>query len=308
MIDGKPATWLPYSPFRSPAWRWVRATWLREHGGRADKGIDDGWVARAVRFLAAREPSAQRPTGARRRQADPALQQALELADEQPPERRWHVQSLLLTSEPMEEIAHHHALSPDALEAYHELHFRVRPHLAATDWVLTRAVGTYWWRGFAGLPLGAVWKFTGYTAGARALEVIIAITTDGPLPAWLRASFTDNPRYDEASFRCLGKLAVAAMTTESEAEWRALLQAHRQFRRLDRQAAGSRDDARGLLPVMEHFLGTINRGRRPVRDTRASGSQPEGRDRDAVGAEVTRGPALIAALFEGCSRAGTAAS
>jgi hypothetical protein len=208
----------------------------------------------------------------------------------------------------MEEIAHHHALSPDALEAYHELHFRVRPHLAATDWVLARAVGTYWWKGFAGLPLGAVWKFIGYTAGTRALEVIIAITTDSPLPAWLRASFTHNPPYEEARFRCLGKLAVAAMTTESEAEWRSLLQARKQFRRFDQQAAGPRDEAPGLVPVMESFLGSINRGRRPVRDTGASGSYPEGRDRDAVGAEVTHGRALLAALMEGCSRAGTAAS
>jgi hypothetical protein len=279
----------------------VRANWLHEQGGRGDQRVDDAWVVRAVRFLAARTPSAARPRGARRRQADPALQQALELVDEQPPERRWQVESRLLAGEPMEQIARHHALSPDALEAYHELHFRVRPHLAATDWVLTRAVGTYWWRGFAGLPLGAVWKFTGYTAGARALEVIIAITTDGPLPAWLRASFTDDPRYQEARFRCLGKLAVAAMTAESETEWRALLQAHRQFRRLDRQAAGSRDDAPGLLPVMEHFLGTINRGRRPGRDPDAARPRPKGRDRDAGCAEVTRGRVLLADLLERCS-------
>jgi hypothetical protein len=300
-MDRASTTWLPHSPFRSPAWRWARATWLQQHGGRGDKRIDDAWVARAVRFLAAREPSVARPTGARRRQADPALQQALELVDEQPPERRWQIQSLLLTGEAMEDIARHHALSADALEAYHELHFHVRPHLAATDWVLTRAVGTYWWKGFAGLPLGALWKYTAYTAGPRALEVVIAITTDGPLPAWLRASFTDNPPYEEARFRCRGRLAVAALTAESETEWRALLKARRQFRRLDHPAAGSRGEEPGLVPVMESFLGATDRGRRPGRDPDPARPRPKGRDRDAVGAEVTRGRALLAALLQGCS-------
>jgi hypothetical protein len=297
-MDHASITWLPHSPFRSPAWRWLRANWLHEHGGRGDHRVDDAWVARAVDFLAAREPSATRPTGARRRQADPALQQALELAEEQPPERRWQVQSLLLTGEPMEDISRHHALSADALEAYHELHFRVRPHLAATDWVLTHAVGTFCWKGFAGLPLGALWKFTAYTAGPRALEVVIALTTDGPLPVWLRASFTHNPRYEEARFRCRGRLAVAAMTAESETEWRALLQARKKFRRLDRRATGPRDESPGLVPAMEHFLGSINSGRRPARDTDPAAPQRTGRDRDAACAEVTRGRVLLADLLK----------
>jgi hypothetical protein len=241
-------------------------------------------------------------------QSDAALKQALGLAEEQPPYRRWQVESRLLTREPIDSIARRHALPPDVVEAYHELHFRVRPHLAATDWVLTRAVGTYWWKGFAGQPLGAVWKFAAYTAGPRALEVIIAITTDGPLPAWLRAAFTHNPRYEEARFRCLGRLAVAALTAESETEWRALLKARRQFRRLDHPAADPHAEAPGMVPVMESFLGATDRGRRPVRDPDPARPQPKGRDRDAVGAEVTRGRALLAALMEGCSRAGTAAS
>jgi hypothetical protein len=34
--------------------------------------------------------------------------------------------------------------------------------------------------------LGAIWKYAAYAAGPRALEAVVAITTDAPLPGWLR--------------------------------------------------------------------------------------------------------------------------
>jgi hypothetical protein len=36
-----PSVWLPDSPLRSPAWRYLRALWLIERGQRAKPRFDD---------------------------------------------------------------------------------------------------------------------------------------------------------------------------------------------------------------------------------------------------------------------------
>src|SRR5580692_4488740 len=100
--------------------------------------FDDPWVTRAVRVLAA-ERAGPRP---QRRPASPdlAVRDALSLAREEQPRRRWLVESLLLTNEPLEKIASRCSASVDMVEAYHQLFFDVRPHIAARDWIMARAV------------------------------------------------------------------------------------------------------------------------------------------------------------------------
>jgi hypothetical protein len=69
-------TWLPHSPYRSPAWRWARATWLSQRGRRVRRRFrDDDWTLRARDFLLARGDGKER--GRRRRRApDHQLQAA----------------------------------------------------------------------------------------------------------------------------------------------------------------------------------------------------------------------------------------
>src|SRR3712207_3254269 len=87
--DAGPAAWMPDSPFRSPGWRWARARWLHANGRGLDPGIDDGWVARAQQFLAARDKEPLQPARTKSSRSDLAVQGALDLSNETPPERRW---------------------------------------------------------------------------------------------------------------------------------------------------------------------------------------------------------------------------
>jgi hypothetical protein len=134
-MDGTPLAWLEHSPSRSPAWRWLRATWLRERAEPADPRCDDRWVGRALRFLAAQ---GQPVAAGKRPRLDPAVRAALALAHEDPPERRWLVEALLLTDVPCEEVARRCAVGARTVEAYHQLFYDVRPRLAATDWVMSQ--------------------------------------------------------------------------------------------------------------------------------------------------------------------------
>src|SRR5579871_1875486 len=103
MLAG-PSQWLPGSFFRSPRWRWLRANWLFERGRRASTRIDDEWVRRAKRSITAIDP--HKPNCRKRSgRPDSAVMAALELVQEEAPHRRWRVEALLLTDEPLKAIA-----------------------------------------------------------------------------------------------------------------------------------------------------------------------------------------------------------
>jgi hypothetical protein len=183
-----PSFWLPNSFFRVPSWRFARASWLQECGMPVSDAFDDEWVAIALRFITAKSrPSSPTP------RLDSAITTAVETSRESDGTRRWQIEAFLLTSEPMENIADRVHLPVEVIHAYHQLYFDVRPHLHATDWIMTQAIGTWHLKGFAGLPIGALWKYFGFVGGPLAVEVTIALTTDAPFPAWVRESFTDRP-------------------------------------------------------------------------------------------------------------------
>jgi hypothetical protein len=290
-MDHRSITWLPDSPFRSPAWRWDRANWLYEHGGRADKRIDDDWVAGARDFLAAGGRQAEARPTPRRRADDPHIQAALNLWRAEPPTPRWQVEARLLTGAPLDEVAHLCELLVEVVETYHHLFFDVRPRLRATDWVMFHAVGTCYYQGFAGLPLGSVWKWAAYTAGPHALEVVMALTIDAPLPAWVHEGLAGDA-YAEARFRLMGKLTLRAMAADSPAELDALVRLRDQLRRLDEQGLGAREEPTGMLRAMERFLRTSRHRRRADVEQARSKEQVS----CVAGADAGRRPSLASLL------------
>jgi hypothetical protein len=290
-MDHRPITWLPDSPFRSPAWRWERATWLYEHGGRTDNRIDDEWVARARDFLAAGGRQAEARPTRRHRADDRHIQAGLDLRQADPPAARWWLEAHLLTGSPLGDVAHLCTLPVEVVESYHQLLFDVRQRLRATDWIMLHAVGTYCWKGFAGLPVGAVWKWVAYTAGPRALEVVVALTTDAPLPSWLRDGLAGGA-YAEARFRLMGKLTLRAMAADSPAELDALVRVREQLRRLDEQGQGMQEKPTGMLRAMERFLRT------PRHRRRVDVEQARSKERVScvAGADAGRRPSLASLL------------
>jgi hypothetical protein len=294
-MDHRPSTWLPDSPFRSPAWRWERAHWLYEHGGPTDNRIDDDWVARARDFLAARGRQAEAQPTPRQRAHDAHIQAALDLWEADPPAARRRVEAHLLTGAPLNDVARICTLPVDVVESYHDFFFDVRPRLRATDWIMLHAVGTYYLKGFAGLPVGALWKWAGYTAGPRVLEVVVALTTDVPLPDWFRDGLAGGA-YAEARFRLLGKLTLGAMAADSPAEWDALVRAREQLRRLDREAGGACEGPTGVLRAMERCLCSGRRRRRTGRQADVERTTSGGQASGVGGADTGRRPSLASLL------------
>lgn len=251
-------SWLPYSLFRVPAWRFAKASWLHARGKRPSRLDDDDGVRRAWRFLAAQ----RRTTPARRSRQDLAIQVAMSIWEEEDPHRRSVIEALLLTTEPMWAIAARFNLPVEAIECYHEVFFDVRPHLDASGWIMARAIGTTWWQGFTGLPIGALWKYVAYIGNPLVLDVMIAATTNGPLPDRVRQDLV-REQIDEKRLRVKSTLLAKALTADSDEAWAGLVAAHNQVKRLDRRMNGTRDDAPDTAqPISSVVVSMVGRSRR----------------------------------------------
>ncbi len=254
--------WLPHSPFRNPAWRWARACWLVEREAPLDQRMDDEWVARAHSFMRAdarSTPPDHRPQWS---EHDFVIQQAMALSREEPPHRRWHVEALLLTPEPLEGIASRTGLSAAVADAYHALFFDVRLHLDAIDWIRRQAIGSGPWNHFAGAQPGGYWKYAAFTGGVQMLELLIALTLDLPFPDWFQAPAGRDAAYQEERVRLLGKLTLRLMSARSPAEVDAVVEARSRIDSLDRQATVEVKPRGDVTQVMEQFLQGLNPRRR----------------------------------------------
>jgi hypothetical protein len=201
--------------------------------------------------------------------SDPSVAEAFALFHAEDTSRRWRLEAYLLTHEPLEQIASHCSFSMDLLEAYAQIFFDVRPYFASTDWILVQVIGTSWLQGFAGQSLGSLWKFFAYTSGARALEAIIALTTNTPFPAWLEDVLAKRPAYYKRRLRLLGKVMLAAMTANSPVECKTLVDAREQLRRLDSKALGTKEKPNSLFSIMLSLLNLPTKKKNPRRKSAA---------------------------------------
>jgi hypothetical protein len=264
-METESSAWLP-GGFCSADWRWQRARWLQETGQRPDRRLDDAWVRRARHFLDAAGGDYDDMALGRVDLPDPAIARALQLSRADPPFDRWRLEAYLLTAEPLEAVARHCALPVEAVEAYHALLFDVRPRLTARDWIAARALRPGPGNGLGGEQPGGVWKVCAYAAGARVLEVVLAVTMNRPLPDWVHAAGGRLTPEREARLRLSCKLLVTALTTPSAEVLKALVAVAEQARTPAADAAGPPAHADGLLPAMQDFLQGL--GRRPRRARR----------------------------------------
>lgn len=223
----------PDDPGHSPAWRWHRARWLLETHGRASARIDDHDVRRARDFQVAMARPDAAPGKRRPARPDPAIAAALELADGGDPLRRGELEAYLLTDEPFHAIAARLGLAPEVVAGYHALFFAVRDCPFARDWIATKAVGCGPWNDYAGPhPVGA-WKYGAYSGGVRLLELLIAITTGRPFPAWIREACGKHADEHESRMRLLGATTVAMMMAKCRSQVEKLLEVREQLDRLE---------------------------------------------------------------------------
>jgi hypothetical protein len=206
--------WMPGSPFRRPEWRWLRANFLLQKRRRLNWRIDDDGVFNARQFL--RATGGNQTGQGRLSPMNVTIQSALDIFQEQPPSRRWELEALLLTDLPMNLIADRLGLATETIEVFHHLFFEVRPRLIHRDWVMMQVVGTHYWAGFSGMPIEAVWKWVAFSAGAVALDIVIAATNNQPFPEYITAGFTGNPVVEEARLRLKIRILIAVMMASDD--------------------------------------------------------------------------------------------
>ncbi len=223
-MDGTGLLWLPGSFYRRPEWRWLRAVYLVERGGRGDRRVDDGWVAHALAVVRGR--GGDRPKAA-------AVRAAHHIWANGAPDRRWELEARLLTEAPLEHVARRCGLPVRVVGAYAAVFFAVRPMRAAVDWVLTRAIGYRPPGVFTSPQPGGVWKYAGFFGGATVLDVVLASTTGRPLPEGLVGDTGSRRRFDEARLRLLARLWVALVCAGSGQQIARVIAAREQLRDLE---------------------------------------------------------------------------
>ena len=245
------------NPLRTTDWRWRYAQKLLKKPARKCPESSDAWVNRAVRHLSTDKTT---PYSVRSDQArfDPRIEEARQIfSDEAEPKRRWHLEALLLTTEPIEQIAKRCGLPTATVEAYVELFFDVRRCLHATDWLLIKAVGCSPVNRFAGPQPGGLWKYYALFGGIFVLECCLAATGDADWPAWLpHAAGSDDPAVIDR-FKQKLKLTYRFQIAQSDEEVAAIIELMEQLRAFDdRTTTFSAEEFRGL-GNMEMFLKAI---------------------------------------------------
>ncbi len=256
--------WMPGSPFRRPEWRWLRAMHLHETGRRIDHRVDDAWVKHARHALRSRG----------RINSPAAAVRSARKVWEGDPDRRGEVEARLLAGDGDAVVADRMALPEGVVAAYAEVFFCVRPTPKATDWVLAEAVGYSPYVGFTRPLPWSSWRLAAVAGGPIFADLVIAATTDRPLPP----AFRDSGGADDMRMRDLARLWVASMVAVTPAAFAGVLREYRRCRTADSRRHGRKVRVEPMALEMESYL--LSRavvgvkGREPVAARRSLRDDP----------------------------------
>jgi hypothetical protein len=197
----------PRDPFLALDHRWRAARACVEQG-RPPAACDDPWVRQAVRYLAERGDRPGPGDLARLGEQMPAVSQAFDLHQADPPHLRWVIEARTLSGESFDAIARKCGLLPEAIEMYAKLFYDVIDMLGADTWVMCQAVGPRLFRGMTEQDLDVWWKLLGYCFGPLMLDTLIDHSDGLPRPADDGELAAALDRGAEAVFR--GKKLLAA--------------------------------------------------------------------------------------------------
>src|SRR4051794_4826023 len=93
--------------------------------------------------------------------------------------------------------------------------------------------------------------------GAKALDVVYAVTTNRPFPDWVRASWPGDPEQHDRRLRLRVKLTLALMTARSPGEVEELMALRDQLDRLDRLSTGRSGRQSALLRLQARWLASM---------------------------------------------------
>jgi hypothetical protein len=197
--------YLPDSPFRRPEERWLRAQEPHSRGT-----YEDPWIGSARDAITGIKRSS-------RLRAILAIQAAQAMWEAPDRRHRWELEARLLARQSTNTIAASMRLSVDVVEAFAAVFFDVRPRIQASDWIFLQAIGGPACTNFASAEQpGAIWKYVGYVGGPIALEAVLAVTKNTPLPAGVLPAAAHAGTCEEARFRIHVKALLQVFTGQSD--------------------------------------------------------------------------------------------
>jgi hypothetical protein len=168
--------------FGQADWRSSRCDELITQKKRPSRRLDDKWTWKSWRFLHALSLAEDMVKRELIRRRSPALAAALDVrkGDDF---RRWHLEAMLLSREPVDAVARRFGLTAEGVEAYAKLYFDVRDHLDADCWIILGVIGITPGRRFTEKDAEAWMKLFGYRGGVHALDAVVEYyQAAGPVP------------------------------------------------------------------------------------------------------------------------------
>jgi hypothetical protein len=251
---------------RTPDVRWQRANHLAR-SGLSVASHDEPETLAALEYLRA---AADCRSDADRTQLDrrwPGIAAAVRLYAVDGP-GRWAVEARIVAGQSDEQIAALCSLSPETVQWYEALFWRIRDRLSARDWIAARVIGLR--SGFTREQMGRLWCAYAYSAGPIVLGLVIAVTLDHPLPSYCRPRAGEDPRLYEVRLRLKTKLAVASMMMCTEADVEAVRKLYRAQLRLEKAVSGT---SSGRDPRVEATLKVLAISVRDQPATTGTGTQ-----------------------------------
>jgi hypothetical protein len=245
------------NPFRSPAWRWERASAVIEHrmfgpSRKRDGVLGHKWIMRTIRFKeahdACRHDGDQYLVSAR----FPDIYWAYCLWSEPENPMRSTVEAYLLTGLSAFQIGHAVGLPPKSVEAYENVFFDVREKLVHRYYVLHYVIGPKLQSGLTEGEYDALWKLYAYFYGPHMLDAIVAKCAN-PLKCTAADRVGVGLQEDAINTMKL-KAAVAAKTikvnTNTQVE---LLNAFTKFVEVERTTGGASGNDQLLAHISDFF-------------------------------------------------------
>jgi hypothetical protein len=163
-----------HNPFKDPARRWRRATYLVEHDRRPSRVHDDAITRQAWRRLRGLARNPDETARQRLEQRLAAVAEARRFALTAEPLRRDELEARLLAGQDDDVIALKVGLSPAGVAAYGLLFFEVRPRRHASLYVAAVVLGGH--RALHGLKAsdhGLLLKVLGYRLGGLVVDALL---------------------------------------------------------------------------------------------------------------------------------------
>lgn len=250
---------LATNPFRSPDWRWQRATEIVSGASTSPSRSEDSpagyaWITQAVRFQRALVDAMEDIQLVRLAKKFPDLYWAYWLHKYGAAHQRDSIEALILSRCTDFEIGFRHGTAPKVVEAYEAVFYNVRDRLQHPAYILHHAMARELYHGQA--TWGTLVKLYGYFLGPHVAQ---AVESRFANPTWCDSPDRVNDALQDDAIATLKlKAAIAAKTIPVDGyTQKALLEQFTKFIEVERltDSAGSAQEQ--LMGNIDKLLSTL---------------------------------------------------